>query len=71
MGRIATNWVDLAAQDDDILKRSELLIEKEVDWAAHLGLASVVFEIPDETSIHNFARLLNFACTKLLYSKVK
>ena len=62
-------WTNIDSQNPSIRKKSELIIRKECEWAAHLGLMSVIFTLP-AAPISNFARVLNQSISILSYPAV-
>lgn len=62
-------WTNVDSKNSTIRRKSELIIRKECEWAAHLGLMSVIFTLPS-APITNFARLLNQSISILSYPAV-
>ncbi|KAJ2999475.1 Protein arginine N-methyltransferase 5 [Globomyces sp. JEL0801] len=48
--------LDLDSSDLIIRQKSELLVKKQIDWAVHIGLRSIMFTLPLNGSIYNLAR---------------
>jgi protein arginine N-methyltransferase 5 len=64
-----SEWVELDSEDHLIRQKSERIVRKEIEWASHIGLISVIFTIP-KGNIANFARVLNWAVDFLAYTSV-
>ncbi|KAI8899639.1 PRMT5 arginine-N-methyltransferase-domain-containing protein [Globomyces pollinis-pini] len=61
-------WTDLDSSDLIIRQKSELLVKKQIDWAVHIGLRSIMFTLPLNGSIYNLARVISSRLDTLRYS---
>ena len=58
-GKVNSYLTDCDSKHEHIRLRSEAIIAQEVNYAMHLGVGSVVMELPEGTSIENFGRIIN------------
>ncbi|KAJ3049031.1 Protein arginine N-methyltransferase 5 [Rhizophlyctis rosea] len=64
-------WVDLDSTDAVQRKMGEALVKKQINWAAHLGLSSVIFTLPETSAnLVNFARVLNHTLNMVSYTQI-
>ncbi|KAJ3175875.1 hypothetical protein HDU87_005703 [Geranomyces variabilis] len=59
---------ELDSEDDVTRQKCEALVRQQIQWAAHLGLTSVVFTAPEKELGLNFPRVVNRSLSLLAYS---
>ncbi|KAJ3154552.1 hypothetical protein HDU86_004681 [Geranomyces michiganensis] len=60
---------ELDSDDDATRQKCEALVRQQIQWAAHLGLTSVVFTAPEAELGLNFPRVVNRSLSLLAYSQ--
>ena len=63
------NCCDLDSIDGNQSRKSQLLFTKQIEWAQHLGLNQVVFEIPTG-QLTNFSRTLMHSINVISFSRL-
>ncbi|KAJ3157323.1 hypothetical protein HDU89_002736 [Geranomyces variabilis] len=64
-----TTGQELDSEDDVTRQKCEALVRQQIQWAAHLGLTSVVFTAPEKELGLNFPRVVNRSLSLLAYSQ--